>query len=162
MKHFYFFLLAIATMFSTQLLLAQTISSPVNGNATGLIASRTDFGTSGMDLNYRREFLKESYTGKASVKNDEGVLTSEYNASGFSIITNDSENAFEANFTAPKSGKAELSIKTISGQVIYKENISIIKGSNLHLIKSQQLNNGMYLVSIKNDQVNYNGKIQKM
>ena len=159
MKHFYFFLLAMASMFSTQLLFAQTSPSPVNGQVARLIASRTDFSSSVIDLNYRNEFLNESHTGKASDKDGDGF---ENNAAAFRIISIDSANSFEANFNAPKSGKAELSIRTISGQVIYKENIGIIKGNNSKVIKTQLLNNGMYLVSIKNDQVNYNGKIQKM
>ena len=159
MKHFYFFLLAMATMFSTQILFAQTSPSTNNSKDNQLIALRTDFNSSVIDLNFRNEFLNESHTGKASDKDEDGF---ENNGAAFRIISIDSASKFEANFNAPKSGKAELSIRTISGQVIYKENIGIIKGSNSHLIKTNQLNNGMYLVNIKNDQVNYNGKIQKM
>ncbi len=163
MKHFYFFSLAMIALFSTQLLFAQTSNSTVSGQSTGLIASRADFSNSGIDLNYRSGFLPGNNTVASVNKNDEGVSTAkkEYAKPGFQITASTGIN-FEADFTAPKSGKAELSIKTISGQVIYKENISIIKGSNSQLIKAQQLKSGMYLISIINEQVNYNGKIQKM
>ena len=132
MKHFYTFSIAMIAMFSSQLLFAQTSSSSV----TGLIASRTDFGSSVIDLNNRNGLLNESNAGTTIHKNDDR-LASEFNAPVFRIISGDSENSFEANFTAPKSGKAQLSVRTISGQVIYKENISITKGNNSQLIKAQ-------------------------
>src|SRR5665213_2824403 len=158
MKHFYTISIAIFAMFSTQLLFAQAGPSTENSEANGLIASRTNFSSSVIDLNYRNELLNESHTGQARNKSENLV---ENKTTNFSNITSGNANGFEANFNAPKSGKAELSIRAITGQVIYKENIDIIKGSNSHVIKSQQMNNGMYLVSITNDQVNYNGKMQK-
>jgi len=160
MKHFYTFSIAIFAMFSSQLLFAQAASSPVNGEGNGLIASRANFNSSVVDLNYRNEFLNESLTRQATNKRQE--LAENNTTTNFSIITNSNANGFEAKFNAPKSGKAELSISDITGQVIYKENIEIIKGRNSHVIKTQQMNNGMYFVSITNDQVNYNGKMQKM
>lgn len=151
-------------MFSTQLLFAQTSNSTSTDQNSGLIAFRADVNNSANNLNYRSGLLSANNTDAFLHNNDEGIskANEEDAKPRFQIDTEGAGLNFKANFIAPKSGKAELVIKTISGQVIYKENIGIIKGSNSQMIKALQLKNAIYLVSIINEQVNYNGKIQKM
>ncbi|MEO8721887.1 MAG: hypothetical protein ABI297_02090 [Ginsengibacter sp.] len=69
---------------------------------------------------------------------------------------------FTASFNAPKTGKALMMIRNSNGQTVYTETIVIIKGINSPIINTLQLNPGMYYISIANEEVNYNGKMQKM
>lgn len=162
MKHFYSLSLAIIAMFSTQLLFAQ--STTLAGNNMSLVASRVDFNNPGISLNQRTGFITESNPGELLKINEENDISAkeQHTNSDFRIFQVNSGNDFNASFIAPKSGKAVLQIKSISGQVIYKEEIEISKGNNSQLIKPAHLNSGMYLISIINEQVNYNGKLQKI
>ena len=69
---------------------------------------------------------------------------------------------FIASFTAPKTGKATLLIKNTIGQTVYSDTIIVIKGHNNATINTTNLKTGMYYVHIMNDEVNFNGKMQKM
>ena len=88
-------------------------------------------------------------------------LSNSLNAS-FQIYPNPVMNNFTASFSAAKTGKATLLIRSTNGQTVYRESIDVISGNNSKSISVPQLVTGMYYVTIVNDEINYNGKLQKL
>lgn len=85
---------------------------------------------------------------------------SSVNAS-FQLFPNPMVNNFTASFSAPKSSKATLMIRNTNGQTVYSKTVTVIKGNNAVVVNNAPLKTGMYYVSIVNDEINYNGKLQK-
>ncbi|MEO8962473.1 MAG: T9SS type A sorting domain-containing protein [Ginsengibacter sp.] len=81
--------------------------------------------------------------------------------STFQVFPNPATNNFTASFSANKIGKATLLIRTTNGQTVIKKAIDVIKGNNSILVHVSQLKAGMYYISIGNDEINYNAKLQK-
>lgn len=80
----------------------------------------------------------------------------------FQIYPNPVVSNFTASFSATKTGKAMLLIRNTNGQTVYTQTIDVIKGNNAQTINAPQLKTGMYYVSVVNDEINYNAKMQKM
>jgi hypothetical protein len=56
-----------------------------------------------------------------------------------------------------------LIIRNINGQILFTKTINVIKGSNsIQLTNLPVLSKGMYHVAILNEDINYQGKIQKL
>jgi hypothetical protein len=89
-------------------------------------------------------------------------LSSNANSESFKIYPNPVVNNFTATFGAPKAGMATFLIRNSSGQTVYKKSLSIIKGDNAVSVSTMQFSTGMYYVNIVNDDINYNGKLQKL
>jgi hypothetical protein len=81
----------------------------------------------------------------------------------FDLYPNPFVGNLNASFTAGKNANATLVIRNINGQVLFTKTINVIKGSNtVQLNNLPVLSKGMYHVSILNEDINYQGKIQKL
>lgn len=89
-------------------------------------------------------------------------LSSSNNNESFKVYPNPVANNFTVSFGAPKTGMATLLIRNTNGQTVYRKSVSVIKGNNSISISGQQLSPGMYYVTVTNDEINYNAKLQKL
>ena len=83
-------------------------------------------------------------------------------ATSFQVFPNPVVNNFTASFSAPKSTTATLLIRNTSGQTVYRKTVDVIRGNNSVQVNVPQLNTGMYYISVVNDEINYNAKLQKL
>lgn len=77
------------------------------------------------------------------------------------LFPNPVVNNFTASFSAPKASTATLIIRNTNGQSVYSKTINVIQGNNAVVVSNTSLKTGMYYVTIVNDEINYNGKLQK-
>jgi len=89
-------------------------------------------------------------------------LSSNDKKASFKVYPNPFTDNFMASFNAPKTGIATLLIRNTSGQTVYKKSLSVVAGDNTVSISAQQLSTGMYYITIVNDDISYNGKLQKL
>ena len=82
-------------------------------------------------------------------------------ASSFQVFPNPAINDFTVSFTANKRGAARLLVRNTNGQTVISKSIDVIKGNNSMLINVSQLKAGMYYISVMNEEINYNAKLQK-
>jgi hypothetical protein len=81
----------------------------------------------------------------------------------FDLYPNPFVSNLNATFTAGKNANAVLIIRNINGQILFTKTINVIKGSNsIQLTNLPVLSKGMYHVAILNEDINYQGKIQKL
>jgi len=81
----------------------------------------------------------------------------------FDLYPNPFVSNLNASFTASKNANATLVIRNLNGQVLFTKTINVIKGSNtVQLTNLPVLSRGMYHVSILNEDIQYQGKIQKL
>jgi len=81
----------------------------------------------------------------------------------FDLYPNPFVGNLNASFTAGKNANATLVIRNINGQVLFTKTINVMKGSNtVQLNNLPVLSRGMYHVSILNEDINFQGKIQKL
>lgn len=80
----------------------------------------------------------------------------------FRIFPNPVATNFTASFTAPRTGKATMLIRNTKGQTVYMKTVDVLKGNNSIQVNTPQLIAGMYYISIANEEINYNAKIQKL
>ena len=89
-------------------------------------------------------------------------LSSSDNSASFKVYPNPVTNNFTVSFSTPKTGVATLLIRSTNGQTVYRKSLSVIKGNNSVSISGQQLSTGMYYITVTNDEINYNAKLQKL
>ena len=82
-------------------------------------------------------------------------------SSSFQVFPNPAFNDFTVSFTANKIGTATLLVRSTNGQTVISKKIDVIKGNNSMLINVSQLKAGMYYISVMNEEINYNAKLQK-
>ena len=98
--------------------------------------------------------------GKFSFSNVVRLSTGNGNES-FRIYPNPVVNNFTATFSAEKTGVASLLIRNVNGQTLLRKTVNILKGNNAISVQIPEMIPGMYYVSIVNDELNYNTKMQK-
>ena len=66
--------------------------------------------------------------------------------------------------TSTKTSFATLKIQNTAGQLVYSKNINLNKGNNSLVITNlpASLGSGIYYVTIVNDEIKYNSKLQKL
>ena len=79
----------------------------------------------------------------------------------FQIFPNPVVNNFTASFSAPKTGTATLMIRNSNGQTVYNKTVNVIKGNNSVVVNNAPLKTGMYYITIVNDDIHFNSKLQK-
>lgn len=114
-----------------------------------------------LDGNVYYKLKQIDIDGKFSFSNIVRLSSSDNNAS-FKVYPNPVTNNFTASFSAPKTGVANLLIRSTNGQTVYRKSVSVIKGNNSVSISGQQLSTGMYYITVTNDEINYNAKLQKL
>jgi hypothetical protein len=83
--------------------------------------------------------------------------------STFDIFPNPFSNNFTVSFGATKTTTASLRIQNSAGNLVYSKTINVSKGNNSLLMNSlPTLSAGVYYVTIYNDELNFNGKLQKL
>lgn len=81
----------------------------------------------------------------------------------FEMYPNPFKSDFTASFSADKTSDATFKIINMSGQIVYHTQIKVTKGYNaVQLNRLPNIPAGLYYVTINNDELNYNGKIQKV
>lgn len=84
--------------------------------------------------------------------------------SGVSIFPNPFSNNFTVSIASPKTTLATLHISNSAGQLVFSKSITINKGNNSIAINDLpvSLKAGIYYVTIVNNEINYNAKLQKL
>ena len=139
--------------------LAGTVASA--GNSGTIKAYQYQDHINGSEGNYVFYKLKQidkdgKFTFSSIVK-----LTLGSSNSSFQLFPNPAVNDFTASFSAPRTASATLIIRNTNGQTVYNKTVNVIKGNNAIVVSNAPLKTGMYYVSIVNDDINYNGKLQK-
>jgi hypothetical protein len=80
--------------------------------------------------------------------------------SSLSISLNPVNDQLNFNFTSVTREEAKVSIADLTGKMVYEQDLSIQKGSNLFLINTSYLSAGTYILSVS-DQRNYSIKFIK-
>ena len=114
-----------------------------------------------LDGNVYYKLKQVDIDGKFSFSNIVKLSANDATAS-FKVYPNPFTDNFTASFNAPKAGIATMMIRNASGQAVYQKSVSIVKGNNAVSISPQKLSTGMYYITIINDDINYNGKLQKL
>ena len=114
-----------------------------------------------LDGNVYYKLKQIDIDGKFSFSNIVKLSSTDNNGS-FKVYPNPVTNSFNVLFSASKTGVANLLIRSTNGQTVYRQSISVIKGNNSVSINGYQLSSGMYYISITNDDINYNAKLQKL
>lgn len=83
---------------------------------------------------------------------------------GVDVFPNPFNNNFTVSLASTKTTFATLKIQNTSGQLIYTKNISLNKGNNSIVINNlpSSLGSGIYYVTIVNEEIKYNVKLQKL
>lgn len=156
MKQFYAILIATLAMVTFQSTSLQA-GALFNGNkVSALTFNDSTSGHPGSDTDPRI-----GKDGKSAFSNREKASSTSANAD-FQVNNNAEGANFIASFDAPKTGMANVCIKNAIGQTVHSETIVIIKGHNAAAINTTDLKVGIYYVQINNDEVNFNGKLQKL
>jgi hypothetical protein len=83
--------------------------------------------------------------------------------SSFDIFPNPFNSNFTVSFGATKTSTANLRIQNSAGTLVYSKTISVTKGNNSLLMNNlPTLGSGVYYVTINNEELNFNGKLQKL
>ena len=114
-----------------------------------------------LDGNVYYKLKQIDIDGKFSFSNIVKLSSTDNNGS-FKVYPNPVTNSFNVLFSASKTGVANLLIRSTNGQTVYRQSISVIKGNNSVSINGYQLSSGMYYISVTNDEINYNAKLQKL
>ena len=81
----------------------------------------------------------------------------------FDIFPNPFTSNFTVSFGATKTATANLRIQNSAGNLVYSKTINVSKGNNSILFNSlPTLGSGVYYVTIYNEELNFNGKLQKL
>ncbi|MEO6355231.1 MAG: T9SS type A sorting domain-containing protein [Ferruginibacter sp.] len=85
-------------------------------------------------------------------------------STGADIFPNPFKNSFTVTMTSTKTSFATLKIQNTAGQLVYSKNINLNKGNNSLVITNlpASLGSGIYYITIVNDEIKYNSKLQKL
>ncbi len=84
--------------------------------------------------------------------------------SGVGIFPNPFNNNFTVSLASTKASFATFKIQNTSGQLVFSKTINLNKGNNSVVITNlpSSLGSGIYYVTIVNDEISYNSKLQKL
>jgi hypothetical protein len=81
---------------------------------------------------------------------------------GIEVFPNPFISNFTASFSANKTADATLILRNTIGQPVFQKTIRVNKGNNsIQVSNMPVLNPGVYYLTIANDDINYNSKLQK-
>lgn len=81
----------------------------------------------------------------------------------FDIFPNPFNNNFTVSFGANKTTTATLRIQNSAGNLVYAKTINVTKGNNSVVMNNlPNLGSGIYYVTVYNEELNFNGKLQKL
>ncbi len=80
-----------------------------------------------------------------------------------SVYPNPFNNNFTVSFSATKTAQATLKLQTSTGQLVFLKTITVNDGNNAILINNlPSLIPGIYYMSVVNEELNFNSKLQKL
>lgn len=80
----------------------------------------------------------------------------------FEVFPNPFTNNFTVSFSALKSATATLRIQNAAGHLVYAKQVAITKGTNSLVMNSlPSMATGVYYITINNEELNINSKLQK-
>ncbi len=135
------------------------IKSAGNSNTIKKYSYQDNSGNSGNNVYYR---LKQvDIDGKAALSSV--VKLSLGSKTSVDIFPNPFGNNFTLSFGAGKTSTASLSIQNSAGSMVYSKIINVIKGNNSVLMNNlPSLGAGVYYIKVYNEELNFNGKLQKL
>ncbi|MEO6722489.1 MAG: T9SS type A sorting domain-containing protein [Ferruginibacter sp.] len=81
---------------------------------------------------------------------------------GFEIFPNPFTSNFTVSFSTPKTSTATLRVQNSAGHLVYSRQVNVTKGNNSVVMNNlPALAPGVYYVTVLNDEINFNGKLQK-
>ncbi len=113
----------------------------------------------GKDVYYRLKQVDADgkYTFSSVVKLSIGINTSVV------VYPNPFSNNFTVSFSATKTAQATLKLQSTTGQLVYLKTITVNNGNNSILINNlPSLRPGIYYMTIANEEINFNSKLQKL
>ncbi len=79
------------------------------------------------------------------------------------VYPNPFNNDFTASFSATKTAQATVKLQSSTGQLMFLKTITVNNGNNSILINNlPSLRPGIYYMTISNDEINFNSKLQKL
>lgn len=135
----------------------------ISGAGTSFVPKNYSYrdGVSAKGTNVFYKLKQVDIDGKFSFSNVVR-LSIGYGTESFRIYPNPVVNNFTATFDASKAGTASLLIRNVNGQTVYSKKLDVLNGNNAVSVQVPQLIRGTYFVSIVNDELNYNTKMQKL
>jgi Secretion system C-terminal sorting domain len=101
--------------------------------------------------------INGKYTFSSIIKLALGLNTS------VAVYPNPFINDFTVSFSAPKIATVTLKLQNSTGQLVFSKAIAVNKGNNSILINSlPSIKPGIYYMSVSNDELNFNSKLQKL
>ncbi len=90
------------------------------------------------------------------------VAVNNVNANNNSIIAfpNPTSGKLNLNWSVASNETATIVIADITGREVYKSNVDLNAGNGSYSIDLSNINNGLYVMSVKSASINYNNKIQ--
>lgn len=143
----------------TDFIKVASIKSAGNSNVARSYGYQDNIGSgSGNSVYYRLKQI--DIDGRATfssiVKLNLGSKTS------FEIFPNPFINRFTLSFGTTKTASATLSIRNSTGLLVYSKEINVTKGNNSIVMNNlPALPTGMYFLSVNNEEINLNGRLQK-
>jgi len=78
------------------------------------------------------------------------------------VYPNPFRDDFTVSFSATKTGTASLRLQNSVGQLVFTKTINVNKGNNSILLNNlPTMNPGIYYITVSNDELNFNSKLQK-
>ena len=116
-------------------------------------------GTSGNVVYYR--LMQVEINGKTSFSSI--VKLSLNSKTKFELFPNPFTNSFTVSFSAGKSSIATLRLQNSADNLVYSKSITVTKGNNSVVMNNlPAMSSGVYYFSIVNEDLNLNGKLQKL
>lgn len=116
-------------------------------------------GTSDNQVYYRLKQIDKD--GKATFSSV--VRLSLGSKSTFEVFPNPFTNNFTVSFGATKTSTATLKIQNSAGNLVFSKTINVVKGNNSVVMNSlPPLGPGIYYVTVYNEELNLNAKLQKL
>jgi len=136
-----------------------SLKSNGNSNSIKNYNHRDNIGNSGNYVYYR---LKQvDIDGKATFS--AVVRLALASKSTFDVFPNPFTNNFTVSFGATKTTTASLKIQNSAGTLVYVKTVNVTKGNNFLVMNNlPTLSPGVYYVTIQNEELNFNGKLQKL
>ena len=79
------------------------------------------------------------------------------------VYPNPFNNDFTVSFSASKTSPATLKLMNSTGQLVFTKTITVNKGNNSILVSGlPSMRPGIYYMSIGNEELNFNSKLQKL
>ena len=76
-----------------------------------------------------------------------------------SVYPNPANKILNINYLSNKKGKIDISLATVTGQVVYSQNTNVSEGSFTHTIQTNQFVPGVYFLNVKSENGNTTRKI---